>query len=65
MEMHFLADVWVTCEICTGTRYTRETLEIIWKGKNIHDVLNMTVSEACIFFKNHKKGYTSRKTKIR
>tara|TARA_B100001750_G_scaffold244666_3_gene262534 strand:- start:4962 stop:7943 length:2982 start_codon:yes stop_codon:yes gene_type:complete len=55
MEMHFLADVWVTCEICAGTRYTRETLEVIWKGKNIHDVLNMTVSEACDFFKNHKK----------
>jgi len=55
MEMHFLADIWVTCEICSGSRYTRETLEITWKEKNIHEVLNMTVSEACDFFKNHRK----------
>ncbi len=55
MEMHFLADIWVTCEICSGSRYTRETLEITWKEKNIHDILNMTVSEACDFFKNHRK----------
>jgi len=55
MEMHFLADVWVTCEICSGSRYTRETLDITWKGKNIHDVLNMTVNEACDFFTNHRK----------
>jgi excinuclease ABC subunit A len=55
MEMHFLADIWVTCEVCSGSRYTRETLEIKWKEKNIHDILNMTVSEACEFFKNHRK----------
>lgn len=50
VEMHFLADVYVTCETCGGKRYNRETLEIKYKGKNIHEVLNMTVEEAHEFF---------------
>jgi excinuclease ABC subunit A len=48
--MHFLPDVYVECEACHGKRYNRETLEITFKGKNIADVLDMTVDEACIFF---------------
>jgi len=52
IEMHFLADVHVPCEVCGGQRYNRETLEIKYKGKNIADVLDMTVSEALEFFKN-------------
>lgn len=51
VEMHFLADVYVTCDACHGQRYNRETLEIFYKGKNIHQVLNMTVEEALVFFK--------------
>ena len=54
MEMNFLPDVWVTCDVCKGKRYTRETLEVEWKGKNIHDVLEMTVQEACSFFENQR-----------
>ncbi|EKD70190.1 MAG: hypothetical protein ACD_46C00608G0008 [uncultured bacterium] len=50
VEMHFLADVYVTCDICQGRRYNRETLEILYKGKNIHQVLEMTVEEALDFF---------------
>ncbi len=50
IEMHFLPDVYVTCEQCNGARYNRETLQITWKGKTIADVLNMTVSEAVEFF---------------
>lgn len=50
VEMHFLADVYVTCDICQGRRYNRETLEIFYKGKNIHQVLEMTVEEARVFF---------------
>ena len=50
VEMHFLADVYVTCDICQGKRYNRETLEIMYKGKNIHHVLEMTVEEARSFF---------------
>jgi excinuclease ABC subunit A len=50
VEMHFLADVYVTCDICQGKRYNRETLEILYKGKNIHQVLEMTVEEARTFF---------------
>ncbi|HHN73280.1 MAG TPA: excinuclease ABC subunit A, partial [Thermopetrobacter sp.] len=50
IEMHFLPDVYVTCEQCGGTRYNRETLQITWKGKTIADVLDMTVSEALEFF---------------
>jgi excinuclease ABC subunit A len=52
VEMHFLPDVFVTCEVCHGKRFNRETLEILYKGKNIADVLEMTVEEAAVFFKN-------------
>jgi excinuclease ABC subunit A len=52
IEMNFLPDVYVTCEICKGARYNRETLEIKYKGKNIADVLNMSVEEALGFFEN-------------
>ena len=52
IEMHFLADVYVPCEVCHGKRYNRETLEVKYKGKNIYDVLDMTVDEACEFFEN-------------
>jgi excinuclease ABC subunit A len=52
IEMHFLADVYVECEVCHGKRYNRETLEITYKGKNIADVLEMTVDEAVRFFRN-------------
>lgn len=52
IEMHFLADVYVPCEVCGGKRYNRETLEVRYKGKNIYDVLEMTVDEACEFFEN-------------
>lgn len=55
IEMHFLADVYVTCEVCKGKRYNRETLEVKYKGKNISDVLNMTVNEALDFFQNIPK----------
>ncbi|MBX3710106.1 MAG: excinuclease ABC subunit UvrA [Gammaproteobacteria bacterium] len=50
VEMHFLADVYVTCDICQGKRYNRETLEILYKGRNIHQILEMTVEEARSFF---------------
>lgn len=52
IEMHFLPDVYVPCEVCGGKRYNRETLEVTYKGKNIYDVLDMTVDEACNFFQN-------------
>jgi len=52
IEMHFLPDVYVECEVCHGQRYNRETLEITFKGKNIADVLNLTVDEAARFFRN-------------
>lgn len=55
IEMHFLPDVYVPCEVCHGTRYNRETLEVLYKGKNIADVLNMTVEEALDFFNNIPK----------
>ena len=50
IEMHFLPDVYVTCEVCRGKRYNRETLEVRYKGKNIADILDMTVAEALAFF---------------
>lgn len=55
IEMQFLSDVYVPCEVCHGARYNRETLEVRYKGKNISDVLNMTVDEAVPFFENHDK----------
>ena len=55
IEMHFLPDVYVPCEVCGGMRYTRETLEVRYKGKNIYEVLDMTVEDACEFFKNIPK----------
>ena len=55
VEMHFLPDVYVPCEVCGGKRYNRETLEVRFKGKNIADVLDMTIEEACTFFENQPK----------
>ena len=55
IEMHFLPDVYVPCEVCKGKRYNRETLEVRYKGKNIAEVLDMTIEEALDFFKNQKK----------
>ena len=55
IEMHFLPDVFVPCDVCKGKRYNRETLEVKYKGKNIYDVLEMTVDEALGFFKTHPK----------
>ncbi len=52
IEMHFLPDVYVTCEVCKGTRYNRETLEVRYKARSISDVLNMSVDEALGFFRN-------------
>ncbi|MCD1146801.1 excinuclease ABC subunit UvrA [Peptoniphilus sp. KCTC 25270] len=55
VEMHFLPDVYVPCEVCKGDRYNRETLQVRYKGKNISDILNMTVDESVDFFKNHSR----------
>jgi excinuclease ABC subunit A len=55
LEMNFLPDVWVTCDVCKGKRYTRETLEVKWRGKTIHDILQMSVDEACEFFENQPR----------
>lgn len=55
IEMHFLSDVWVRCQECQGQRYNRETLSILFKGKNIAEILNMDVYEALSFFENHTK----------
>ncbi|MDG3021838.1 ATP-binding cassette domain-containing protein, partial [Escherichia coli] len=55
IEMHFLPDVYVPCEVCDGKRYNRETLEVTYKGKNIADILEMTVEEATQFFENIPK----------
>lgn len=55
IEMHFLPDIFVPCEVCKGARYNRETLEVKYKDKSIADVLNMTVEEACVFFANIPK----------
>ena len=57
IEMHFLPDVYVPCEVCHGARYNRETLEVRYKDKNIADVLDMTIEEACDFFSNMPKIY--------
>lgn len=55
IEMHFLSDIYVPCEVCKGKRYNRETLEVTYLGKNIYDVLDMTIEEGLEFFKNHEK----------
>lgn len=55
IEMHFLPDVYVPCEVCHGKRYNRETLEVVYKGKNISDILEMTVEDALVFFENIPK----------
>ncbi len=55
IEMHFLPDVYVECEVCRGKRYNRETLEIVYRGKTIADILAMTIEDACVFFENHPK----------
>lgn len=55
IEMHFLPDIYVPCDVCKGQRYNRETLEVRYKGKNISEVLNMTVDEAVVFFENIPK----------
>lgn len=62
IEMHFLPDIYVPCEVCKGKRYNRETLEVKYKDKNIADVLEMTVEEACTFFANQPKIYRKLKT---
>jgi excinuclease ABC subunit A len=62
VEMHFLPDVYVPCEVCGGKRYNRETLEVKYKGKNIYDVLEMTVEETMDFFRNVPRIYNKVKT---
>ncbi|MBE7061062.1 MAG: excinuclease ABC subunit UvrA [Clostridiales bacterium] len=62
IEMHFLPDMYVPCEVCKGKRYNRETLQVKYKGKNISDVLEMTVDEACEFFKPIASIYNKIKT---
>ncbi len=62
IEMHFLPDIYVPCEVCKGRRYNRETLEVRYKGKNIYEVLEMTVDEALPFFENIPKIYNRLKT---
>ena len=62
IEMHFLSDVYVPCEVCKGKRYNRETLEVKYKGKSINDVLEMTVEEGMQFFENIPKIYRKLKT---
>ena len=62
IEMHFLPDIFVPCEVCGGKRYNRETLEVRYKGKNIFEVLDMTIEEACEFFKPVPSVYNKLKT---
>ena len=62
IEMHFLPDVYVPCEVCGGHRYNSETLQVKYKGKNIADVLEMSVEEALKFFENHPRVYDKIKT---
>ncbi len=62
IEMHFLPDIYVPCEVCGGTRYNRETLNVRYKGKNIYDVLEMTVEEGMYFFESHPKIHRKLKT---
>ena len=58
IEMHFLSDVYVPCEVCKGKRYNRETLEVKYKGKSINDVLEMSVEEGMEFFSNIPERFT-------
>ncbi len=62
IEMHFLPDIYVPCDVCKGKRYNRETLEVLYKGKSIFDVLDMTVDEATVFFENHPLIYRKLQT---
>jgi len=62
IEMNFLPDVYVNCDVCNGKRYNRETLEVRYKGKSISDVLNMTIDQACEFFENVPNIYRQIKT---
>ncbi len=62
IEMHFLPDIYVPCDVCKGSRYNRETLEVKFRDKSIFDVLEMTVEEAMYFFENHQKIYRKLKT---
>ena len=62
IEMHFLPDIFVPCEVCGGKRYNRETLEVRYKGKNISEVLDMTIEEACDFFRSVPSVYNKLKT---
>ena len=62
IEMHFLPDIFVPCEVCGGKRYNRETLEVRYKGKNISEVLDMTIEEACEFFRSVPSVYNKLKT---
>jgi excinuclease ABC subunit A len=62
IEMHFLPDIYVPCEVCKGRRYNRETLEVKYKGKNIYEILDMTVEEALPFFENLPKMYNKLRT---
>ncbi len=62
IEMHFLPDVYVPCEVCEGKRYNRETLEVKYKGKSIYDILDMTIEDAVEFFKNVPSVYNKIKT---
>ena len=52
VEMHFLPTVYVTCDVCDGKRFTKETLEVYYKGKNIHEILHLTIEQSCVFFKD-------------
>ena len=60
--MYFLPDIYVPCEVCHGKRYNEQTLEVRYKGKNIYEVLDMTVDEACEFFENLPSIYNKIKT---
>ena len=62
IEMHFLPDIYVPCEVCGGTRYNKETLSVYYKGKSIYDVLEMTVEEGMYFFESHPRIYKKLKT---
>ncbi len=62
IEMHFLADIYVPCDVCHGKRYNSETLSVKFKSKTIHDVLEMTIEEGMVFFENHPKIYRKLKT---